>query len=667
MLADLGVTDVAVCGLAKRLEEVWLPAEPDPVILSRTSEGLYLLQRVRDEAHRFAITYHRQRRSTSMIASELDAVPGLGPARRAALLKHFGSLRKLQGRRRRRDRGAPRLRPPHRRGGAGRAARRRGGRRTARGAHRCGRRGGVGVMRAVSGTEPAGIEVALVSGLSGAGRSTAAKVLEDLGWFVVDNLPPELIATMVDLGARARGEITRIAVVMDVRSRAFTADLGAVIKDLDARGYRPRLLFLEATDAVLVRRFEQVRRSHPLQGDGRLVDGIAAERELLRPLRESADLVVDTSTVSVPQLRATLERAFGDGVGTGHARHGGVVRLQVRAADGLRPRGRRALPAQPVLDPGAARPRPAATSAVRDYVLSQEGAEEFIDRYLELLRLVGAGLPARGQALPDGLGRLHRRQAPQRRDQRGARAPAGGRRRASRSTSRTATWGASERPGGGGRRPRRRPRPARHAVGAAPARRPRHAREAVTAVVTVADDGGSSGRLRRELGLLPPGDLRMALDALAADDAAGSRWRALVQHRFGGTGALAGHAVGNLLLAGLMEVLGDPVAALDEVAALLGLRGRVLPMSCEPLDIEAEVTGLGDAEPGPGPPTASAARSPWPPPPAGCSGSGCARTGRGPARRRSRPCAPPTCCSSARARGSPACCRTCWCPSCATR
>jgi excinuclease ABC subunit C len=96
VLAELGVTDVAVCGLAKRLEEVWLPAEPDPVILSRTSEGLYLLQRVRDEAHRFAITYHRQRRSKGMISSELDAVPGLGPARRGALLKHFGSVRKLK-------------------------------------------------------------------------------------------------------------------------------------------------------------------------------------------------------------------------------------------------------------------------------------------------------------------------------------------------------------------------------------------------------------------------------------------------------------------------------------------------------------------------------------------------------------------------------------------
>ncbi|RCW40372.1 excinuclease ABC subunit C [Halopolyspora algeriensis] len=95
-LAELGITDVAVIGLAKRLEEVWLPAEPDPVILARTSEALYLLQRVRDEAHRFAVTYHRQKRSTRMTSSELDAIPGLGQTRKAALLKHFGSVRKIR-------------------------------------------------------------------------------------------------------------------------------------------------------------------------------------------------------------------------------------------------------------------------------------------------------------------------------------------------------------------------------------------------------------------------------------------------------------------------------------------------------------------------------------------------------------------------------------------
>ncbi|HEY4008322.1 MAG TPA: uridine diphosphate-N-acetylglucosamine-binding protein YvcK [Pseudonocardia sp.] len=119
--------------------------------------------------------------------------------------------------------------------------------------------------------------------------------------------------------------------------------------------------------------------------------------------------------------------------------------------------------------------------------------------------------------------------------------------------------------------------------------------DAVTAVVTVADDGGSSGRLRGELGILPPGDLRMALAALADGGPRGALWGELFQHRFGGTGALAGHAVGNLLLAGLIDVLGDPVTALDEACRLLEVRGRVLPMCTEPLVIEAEVEGLGRA------------------------------------------------------------------------
>jgi UPF0042 nucleotide-binding protein len=248
----------------------------------------------------------------------------------------------------------------------------------------------------VSPEEPSGIQVALVSGLSGAGRSTAAKVLEDLGWFVVDNLPPELIATMVDLGARARGEVTRIAVVMDVRSRAFSADLGAVIKDLDAHGYRPRLLFLEASDAVLVRRFEQVRRSHPLQGDGRLSDGIAAERDLLRPLRDSADLVVDTSSVSVPQLRGMLERTFG--IDSEQVTRVTVLSFGFKYGlpmDSDLVADVRFLP-NPFWIPEL-RDQTGRDDPVRDYVLSQEGAGEFIARYLELLGLVGAGYRREGK------------------------------------------------------------------------------------------------------------------------------------------------------------------------------------------------------------------------------------------------------------------------------
>ena len=246
------------------------------------------------------------------------------------------------------------------------------------------------------GADGPGIEVTLVSGLSGAGRSTAAKVLEDLGWFVVDNLPPELIATMVDLGARARGEITRIAVVMDVRSRVFSADLRSVLKDLDARGYKPRLLFLEASDAVLVRRFEQVRRSHPLQGDGRLVDGITAERALLGPLRDAADLIVDTSAVSVPALRGLLERTFGEHVE--QATRVSIVSFGFKYGlpmDADLVVDMRFLP-NPHWIPEL-REHTGRDEDVRDYVLSQAGAGEFIDRYLELLALVGAGYRREGK------------------------------------------------------------------------------------------------------------------------------------------------------------------------------------------------------------------------------------------------------------------------------
>lgn len=118
--------------------------------------------------------------------------------------------------------------------------------------------------------------------------------------------------------------------------------------------------------------------------------------------------------------------------------------------------------------------------------------------------------------------------------------------------------------------------------------------ESITAVVTVADDGGSSGRIRRELGIIPPGDLRMALAALAREDESGQLWSQTLQHRFGGNGVLAGHAVGNLLIAGLTDVLGSEQRALDTVAQLTRSHGRVLPVCNEPLEIEAEVAGLDD-------------------------------------------------------------------------
>ncbi|WP_007027150.1 RNase adapter RapZ [Saccharomonospora iraqiensis] len=241
-----------------------------------------------------------------------------------------------------------------------------------------------------------GMEVAVVTGLSGAGRSTAAKCLEDLGWFVVDNLPPELISTMVELGAQARGAITRVAVVMDVRSRAFTDDLSSVIKELDARGYKPRVVFLEATDPVLVRRFEQVRRGHPMQAEGRLVDGITAERALLAPLREEADLVLDTSALSVHDLRAKIEDAFGTETGTRTR----VTVLSFGYKYGLPMDSDLVMDVRFLPNPfwiPELRDQSGLDGDVRNYVLGQEGAEEFLTQYHELLRLVGAGYKREGK------------------------------------------------------------------------------------------------------------------------------------------------------------------------------------------------------------------------------------------------------------------------------
>jgi UPF0042 nucleotide-binding protein len=153
--------------------------------------------------------------------------------------------------------------------------------------------------------------IALVTGISGAGRSTAARALEDLGWFVIDNLPPALLKPAIDL-TRARTDSERIAVVVDVRGRALFTDLHRTVIELaDDSGLWVRTLFLEASDEVLVRRFESSRRPHPLQGQGRIVDGLNEERAMLGDLRAQADVVIDTSNLNVHDLRHKVEAAFG--------------------------------------------------------------------------------------------------------------------------------------------------------------------------------------------------------------------------------------------------------------------------------------------------------------------------------------------------------------------
>ncbi len=143
-------------------------------------------------------------------------------------------------------------------------------------------------------------EFVLLTGMSGAGRSTAAKALEDLGWFVIDNLPPALLFSLADEAGRVKLAGNKVAAVVDVRSLAFTSDLNAAIQELEGRVARIQVVFLEASDEALVRRFENVRRPpHPLQADGRLIDGIGRERGILREVRANAGLVIDTSKLNV--------------------------------------------------------------------------------------------------------------------------------------------------------------------------------------------------------------------------------------------------------------------------------------------------------------------------------------------------------------------------------
>ncbi|MFI0356471.1 RNase adapter RapZ [Actinomadura sp. 9N407] len=240
-------------------------------------------------------------------------------------------------------------------------------------------------------------DIVIVTGMSGAGRSTAAKSLEDLDWFVVDNLPPGLLATMADLGGRVKDAVPRIAVVVDVRSRAFTEDLHSSIAELETRGVHPRVVFLEAGDDDLVRRFESVRRPHPLQGDGRLVDGIARERELVREVRAEADLVLDTSGLNVHELRAKIVGFFGNDTGESTLR-ATVVSFGYKyglPVDADLVVDCRFLP-NPHWVPEL-RPKTGRDTAVRDYVLGQRGAKEFLDAYTEVLRLLADGYEREGK------------------------------------------------------------------------------------------------------------------------------------------------------------------------------------------------------------------------------------------------------------------------------
>ncbi|KQS56798.1 glmZ(sRNA)-inactivating NTPase [Geodermatophilus sp. Leaf369] len=239
------------------------------------------------------------------------------------------------------------------------------------------------------------LEVVVVTGLSGSGKNSAGRVLEDLGFYVVDNLPPALLAPMVELGAR--GDLRRFAAVVDVRSRAFSSDLAEAIRSLTDAGHRPRVVYVHARDEVLVRRYESNRREHPLQGSGRLSDGIAAERALLTGIAGDADLWVDTSDLNVHQLRTTLESAF--------VREGTTPELTATVLSfgfkyGLPLDADLVVDARFLPNPHwipELREQTGRDAAVRDHVLGSADAGEFLERYLQVLRLLVPGYRREGK------------------------------------------------------------------------------------------------------------------------------------------------------------------------------------------------------------------------------------------------------------------------------
>lgn len=232
-------------------------------------------------------------------------------------------------------------------------------------------------------------ELLIITGMSGAGRSRTSMALQDLDWYVVDNLPPRMITAMAGMMTAAAGGVHRLAVVVDVRSREFFSEFIAVLDDLRQQGINYRIVYLDADDSELVKRYEYNRRPHPLQGSGRMLDAIKAERELLAPLRRRADVVINTTALTVHDLARRVREIV---AGEDSPLRVAVVSFGFKY--GL------PLDADHVVDMRflanpywvtELRHLTGKDEPVRDYVLGLEGATEFADRYLLALEPVLAG------------------------------------------------------------------------------------------------------------------------------------------------------------------------------------------------------------------------------------------------------------------------------------
>ncbi len=230
-------------------------------------------------------------------------------------------------------------------------------------------------------------EVVVITGMSGAGRSTVAHSMEDSDWYVIDNLPPSLLASVLDMTERTSDSI---AVVIDVRGRQFFDDLNRSLAELVERGVSRKIIFVDASDEVLITRFESSRRPHPLQGNDRIVDGIEREREKLRELRQGADLVVDTSQLNIHQLERKIKELF---------QSGSLAALKVNVlsfgykfgipADADLVMDCRFIP-NPHWQPEL-RPKNGLDKEVSDAVLSANAVPEFLDRYVALFDSIARG------------------------------------------------------------------------------------------------------------------------------------------------------------------------------------------------------------------------------------------------------------------------------------
>jgi UPF0042 nucleotide-binding protein len=232
-----------------------------------------------------------------------------------------------------------------------------------------------------------GHQLLIVTGMSGAGRSTVGNSLEDLGWYVVDNLPPQMLGPIADLFTITKTPVPRLAVIIDVRGGEFFSELEENLALLGGKAVNVRVLYLEANDSTLVKRFEQVRRPHPLQGDGTILDGIAEERKRLLALRESADVVMDTSDLNVHQLSTKTAEHFSVD---------SSVKLQLTVMSfgykyGIPADADNVADARFIPNPfwnEELRPFTGLDTQVSEYVLAQTGAKEFINSYSKALQPV---------------------------------------------------------------------------------------------------------------------------------------------------------------------------------------------------------------------------------------------------------------------------------------